>query len=32
MEALCNPFLAAKFGDAVFAAQAVQHDPDFIFS
>jgi hypothetical protein len=32
MEALCDPFLATKLSDAVFAAQAVQHDPDFIFS
>ena len=31
IEALCDPFLAAKFGDAVFAAQAVQNDQDFIF-
>jgi hypothetical protein len=31
VEALRDPFLAAKLGDAVFAAQTVQHDPDLVF-
>jgi hypothetical protein len=31
IEALGDPFLAAKFSDSVLAAQALQHDPNFIF-
>src|SRR5690606_41241160 len=31
IEALRDPFLAAQLGDAVFAAQTVQHDSDLVF-
>lgn len=30
IHALINAFSAAQFGDAVFAAQNIQHDPDFL--
>jgi hypothetical protein len=32
VEALGDPFLAAQLGNAVFAAQAFQHDPDLVSS
>ena len=32
IQALGDAFLAAKLGDAVFTAQAIEHDADFIFS
>src|SRR3546814_10044480 len=31
IQALCNAFLAAQLGDAVLAAQAIQHDADLVF-
>jgi hypothetical protein len=29
---LRDPFLAAQLGNAVFATQAIEHDPDLVFS
>ena len=31
IQALRDPFLAAQLGNAVFATQAVQHDPNLVF-
>lgn len=32
LQTLGNAFLAAQLGNAVFAAQAIKHDPDLVFS
>src|SRR5690606_13575070 len=32
IQALCDPFTAAQLGNGVIAAQAIEHDPDLVFS